>query len=102
LADTTRISGSTSAGLTISNLDYSDAGGYLVVVSDRYGASTSSVATLTVPFPPGFTQQPQNLLTNVGVTATFTTIVTGTPPLTLQWFFNGTPLSDGGRITGSG
>jgi alpha-tubulin suppressor-like RCC1 family protein len=101
LTDTARINGSTSANLSISNLDYSDTGNYSVVVSDMYGSATSSVATLTVPFPPGFSQQPQDLFTNAGTGAGFSATVTGTPPIALQWFFNDAPLTDGGRISGS-
>jgi Alpha-tubulin suppressor and related RCC1 domain-containing proteins len=101
LTDSGRIAGSTKTNLTISDLQTSDTGSYWLVASNFGGMATSAVATLTVGFLPGFTQQPQSLFTNVGTTIAFTTTVTGTPPIALQWFFNGVPLTDGGLISGS-
>jgi hypothetical protein len=52
--------GATSAALAFGYLRLSDAGSYQVVVSNAYGAATSSVASLVVagsiPAPPDFTQ----------------------------------------------
>ena len=48
IANGGRISGATSASLIISNLALADATNYVVVVTNNYGAVTSSVATLTV------------------------------------------------------
>jgi hypothetical protein len=46
-----RISGATSASLTISNTILSDAGGYSVVVTDTHGSITSIPVSLTVNDP---------------------------------------------------
>ncbi|MBI1176473.1 hypothetical protein GC207_03435 [bacterium] len=46
--DGTLLSSSTSASLTLSNLKLSDAGNYQLVVSNAYGAVTSSIAILKV------------------------------------------------------
>jgi uncharacterized delta-60 repeat protein len=48
IANGGRVSGVGSTGLTITNLQSSDAGNYTVVVTNTYGSVTSSVATLTI------------------------------------------------------
>jgi hypothetical protein len=48
LSDDGRVSGATSATLTISSVQLADAGNYSVVVSNPYGSVASSIATLTV------------------------------------------------------
>ncbi len=53
LADDIRIWGAQTPTLTLSNLAYTDATNYVVVISDFTGSVTSSVATLTVSPPLG-------------------------------------------------
>lgn len=51
--NTTPLIGRTSAAFSLGNAQLSDSGNYLVIVSNAFGAVTSSVATLTVnPRPP--------------------------------------------------
>jgi hypothetical protein len=52
LADSGRITGSTTSTLVISAVQPDDAGTYSVVVSNALGTVTSRAATLTVPLPP--------------------------------------------------
>lgn len=56
-----------------------------------------------VPFggPPVFTSQPQSSTNAVGSTAVLAANVIGTAPISCQWLFNGTPLTDNGRISGA-
>jgi uncharacterized delta-60 repeat protein len=51
LTDGGNVSGSATATLTLSNLLAADAGNYFVVITNAYGAVTSSVANLTVLLP---------------------------------------------------
>ncbi len=53
LANGSRINGATSNTLTISYVQWTDAGNYALVVSNTAGSVTSSVATLTVVNLPG-------------------------------------------------
>ncbi len=101
LANGGRISGAASTSLAISNLSAGDAGSYSLVVSSVAGMVTSAVASLTVWVPPAIASQPQNATNVVGTTANFGGSATGTAPLTYQWQYNGTALSDGGRISGA-
>lgn len=62
-----------------------------------YNAGTNSKC----PLPPSFLTQPASRTVTVGNTATFTATVGGAPLISYRWFFNGAPLTDGGRFTGS-
>jgi chitodextrinase len=50
--DGTNITGATNSALTLTNLLWSSAGGYSVVVSNSAGTATSNVATLTTDWTP--------------------------------------------------
>jgi len=96
-----RRSGVTTSNLIITAVAAGDAGGYRVVVSNSISVVTSSVATLTVLFRPAITQQPPSQVGTVGGAATFAAGVSGTAPLGYRWFFNGTLLIGGGRVSGA-
>ena len=51
--------------------------------------------------PPSFAVWPTNLSVVVSSNAIFNPTISGTQPMSFQWFFNNTPLTDGGRISGS-
>jgi hypothetical protein len=82
---TNTIAGATNAVLALSNVQSNDAAGYSVVVTNAYGATTSSVATLTVLFPPVIIQQPQDRAAVAGGTAQFSVSVTGDTNRIYQW-----------------
>lgn len=92
LADNARISGSTAAGLSISNVQASDAGNYIVTVANPVGSVTSAVATLTVHVSPSVTTQPLGRSTPLGVTNIFAAAGAGDAPLSYQWRLNGADL----------
>jgi alpha-tubulin suppressor-like RCC1 family protein len=80
----------TTAGTTYSIL----AGGY----SSDAGNLVLHLNHLT---PPAFAVQPTNQSVVVSSNASFLTTVSGTQPISFQWYFNNAPLVDGGRISGS-
>ena len=96
-----RISGATSATLSISNVQTNDSAAYQVILTNNYGSATSSVANLTVLAPVQILSQSGSQAVLLGGAATFAVAAIGTGPLNYQWYFNGAPLADGGRITGS-
>ncbi len=51
--------------------------------------------------PPAFGLQPTNLSVVVSSNASFTATLAGTLPMSFQWYFNDTPMADGGRISGA-
>jgi len=94
------ISGATTSALSIGNVLQADAGGYSVIVTNTYGSVTSASVTLAVN-DPFITTQPTNQTLAVGTTAVLHVAAVGTPALTYQWYKDLSPLSDGGRISGS-
>jgi uncharacterized delta-60 repeat protein len=101
LADAANISGSSSSTLTLSNVCGGDVGSYFVVISNSFGSVTSSVASLTLLAPPSIVTQPQSISVLLGSNANFSLTANGTGPLIYQWKRNGSPLADGGTVSGS-
>jgi Leucine-rich repeat (LRR) protein len=87
------IAGATNTNLTINNIQPSNGGNYAVVVSNSFGAVTSSVAVLAVFIPPGITTQPSSRTNITGTDASFTVAATGTPAPDYQWQFNGSNIN---------
>ncbi len=95
------ISGATSATLVINPTSASDAASYDVVVSGTCTPSvTSSAASLTVNALPAITVQPTNKIICEGAPTSFSVTATGTA-ITYQWRKGGTPIANGGNISGA-
>ncbi len=99
VVDNSRISGSATSSLAISNLTTADAGNYDVVLTNSFGSVTSAVATLTVLQSPTFLAQPAGRSVVFGLPTTFSAGVVGTAPLSYQWQFNGTDIPDATNAT---
>lgn len=85
-----------SSVLNLPAVSSTNAGGYSVIVSNDYGAVTSTLATLTVNSTLRFTQQPAtNLELAYGQPAVLNAVAVGEPPLFLQWIKDGAPLPGG-------
>lgn len=96
-----RVAGAINSTLTISNVQGADAGDFTVVVSNLWGAITSTpVAVLTVDHAPMIVAPPQSQSSLPSSNASFTVFVSGHSPITFQWCKDGVPLSDGGRFWG--
>jgi hypothetical protein len=99
-----QVSGATTASLTITGMDTSvaqlDSGPYTVVVTNAYGAVTSSVCAVTADSAPVITVQPSptNLLLYAGASDTLSLTVAGYAPLSYYWYTNNTRDS---AVTGS-
>jgi hypothetical protein len=86
------ISGATSATLTVTNAQTSNAGSYSVSISNAFGSVVSGTATLTVASPPVITAQPVSRAASAGdsVTLSVTAVATsGSQAPTFQWQCNG-------------
>jgi hypothetical protein len=95
----------TSPTLVLQNVNSSDigSGSFVVVVTNAYGAVTSTVAIVSIVSGPPIINPdvaPTNY-TVVGGVATVSVGLTGTAPFTNRWLFNGVPLNNGGRISGA-
>jgi len=88
------IFGATSNLLTLTAVTTNSDGNYSVIVTNFYGAATSSVAALTVTLPPSITG---SSLANQTVQCgsnnlSFVITAAGTPPLNIQWSLDGKPV----------
>jgi Concanavalin A-like lectin/glucanases superfamily len=68
---------------------YTNALSLATVVAD-YQLGTNSLRA--VPTPPGFLQQPSSRTNFHGTTASFSTVVSGTQPVTYQWYRGASPI----------
>ena len=77
--------------LTLNLVNASAAGAYTVVITNRFGAITSEVATLTLDAPTNATilVQPYGDLVFAGGFYSFNVVAAGLAPLRYQWFFDG-------------
>ena len=83
----------------MTDLQVSQSGAYTVVVSNSFGVVTSGSAELTeIPWP---IIQPPSQTNLIGTTASFSANYDGGTPLSYQWYFDGTNLSDGGQFSGA-
>jgi PKD repeat protein len=81
-----------SAGLFTAG---STAGGpYTVTASSGGKSGTASVTVTAVATAPTITTQPANQTVTVGQTASFSVVVSGTAPLSYQWYKNNTAIGD--------
>ena len=89
------IGGATSATYTINTTSASDAGSYTVTVTNQVGSISSAAAQLTFNglAPKLSIVATSNLNLNVGQTATFSAVATGTGTLNYQWYLNGQIIS---------
>jgi len=104
LKDGEELPGRTTSQLEISNAQPADEGEYRLRIANGLTSLLSNPATLTVLPPavaPTITQQPMNVAAIAGQTASFTVTATGTAPLTYQWRKGGTPLNNGGNVSGA-
>ncbi len=78
------------------------AGTTYFILAGGYGSDAGNlVLHLNHYTPPAFSVQPTNISVVVSSNAIFNPSLSGTLPMTFQWFFNNSPLVDGGRISGS-
>ena len=66
-----------------------------VAVDNQDASSTSPTLTIhvsSVPVPPSIDTQPQGLTNQIGTSATFSVLASGSTPLLYQWRFNGSDI----------
>jgi predicted alpha-1,6-mannanase (GH76 family) len=96
------LSNQTNASLVLAPvLQTSDAGSFVMVVTNAYGAVTSSVATLSVYRAPVIVQQPTptNIYVFAGGSNTWTMVANAAFPVSYSWSLNGTPIPTGTATT---
>ena len=100
----TPLGGQTNGTLTLSNVPSAWNGyQYYVQVTNPYGTTNSAVTFLQVAFGPPqlLADVPSSALVYSGRTLTLQAQFGGSPPITYQWYRNGTPLANNSRISGA-
>src|SRR5882724_10813529 len=81
----TDIPGATDTNLVVINASSSNAGPYSVQVTNLYGTTNSSNATLTVNYPPVILVHPVSQAALLGSNVAFQVTATGTPAFGYRW-----------------
>lgn len=90
------LAGRTNTSLSLTNVQLTNAGDYLVIVTNSSGSATSAVASLVVYLPstrPFVVTQPASQFTGVGSNASFSVVAAGPTPLKYQWLKDGNPFA---------
>lgn len=93
------LSGATNWTVHLTNAQPADSGAYRVVVTNLYGAVTSSPAILTVATVPVIVAGPTNLTVAIDDPADFYVTAVGDSQLVYQWYFRGTGAISGATST---
>lgn len=94
LVETADLIGAETPSLTLRNIFLGrDQADYSFVASNSFGSVTSQVATLTIYEPVIVTQPLASQRMSPGHTATISVMAAGTPPLSYQWFKDGTKIA---------
>ena len=90
----TSVPGAVGPTLSFPETQSGDAGQYFVVITNAYGAVTSTVVTLAFTnLAPYISLQPQDQRAPLNGSVSFSVTAGGTRPLSYQWRFGGTNLS---------
>ncbi|HTI98108.1 MAG TPA: LamG-like jellyroll fold domain-containing protein [Dongiaceae bacterium] len=85
----TNLVGQTASNLVFAVTQAGDAGNYDLVVTNAYGAVTSSITALTIQAgPPIELVAPQSQARYAGLSASFSVLAGGSSPLSYQWLYN--------------
>ena len=84
----------TNATLNLTNIQSSQAGNYTVIVTNAVAAVTSAIAVLSVAGPPGIVTQPASQNVAAGANVSFSVTASGTAPLSYQWQYDNTPITN--------
>jgi hypothetical protein len=94
------------AGLTLSNIQASDAGSYFAILASANGAYVqTNTVTLTIgssnASAPSFQTQPLSQTISSGSTVAFHANASGSPAPSYQWHYNGGILLNGNGVSGA-
>jgi hypothetical protein len=89
---TSALSGQTATNLTLTGVTVASSGTYSVVVSNAYGAVTSSVPLTVLTSPPIITQEPGSETRFAGARFVFSVGAYGSAPLSYQWNVGGSAI----------
>ncbi|MEO5712921.1 MAG: hypothetical protein ABIT37_05475, partial [Luteolibacter sp.] len=87
------ISGATASSYSVVSSTTTDSGGYSVLVSNGYGGTRSSTASVVIISQPAIiTDEPDTFSIEAGQAAALLVAASGTPPLAYQWYRGDRPI----------
>jgi len=89
----TNLPGATNYFLSLPSVQISQQGSYRAIVANSVGSVTSSVANVTVLFPPVVTNQSSSTSVLAGQPINLWVAATGSAPLSYAWYFQNTVIS---------
>jgi hypothetical protein len=95
------IAGTATERLEISAVTPAHVGEYTVTVTGARGGVTSTAATLSIKSPTAIAEPPADVSVCPGEDASFSVVATGEGALSYQWHYEGSPLADGGNVSGA-
>ncbi len=102
LANAGRVSGATSASLTITGALAADAGFYRAIATNGISPdATSSAALLTITQAPAIVTHPRSQAVSAGASLVLTVVASGSPAPAIQWKRGSTNLANDSRISGA-
>ena len=93
------IPGATGPSFSIGSLDAFNTGNYSVEVGNNSGGTISGDAFLFVVSQPQILAEPQTLSALAGTNASFTVGYQAAPPVSFQWYFNGSIIPNATNAT---
>lgn len=95
------LAGQNATNLVLPMVRTSQSGPYYAIVSNVFGAVTSSVAFLQItnPLAPAFVQQPADASVLAGQGVSLVSEAVGAAPLAFQWYFTNGPLTGATNAT---
>jgi len=89
------INGAINSNYIINQISGSNSGNYYAEITNSCGTAITNNATLTVNSPVSISTQPNNITICDNSTATMSITVTGTTPITYQWYVDGDTVVSG-------
>lgn len=95
------VSGTTTRNLTITSLSANEAGNYQLQIFNGCAENRSPITTVEIGSSDlSITDQPTSLVSCEGQTISLSATINGTPT-SMQWFKDGSPITNGGDISGA-
>jgi hypothetical protein len=89
------IPGKTLANLSFSNISLADSGNFNCIISNAYGSISTDTVEVAISLAPSIISSPASTSECLGSSVTFSSTVSGSSPITYQWYNSNGQLQSG-------